>query len=300
LGNDGSKPAYKAPLYIYNQALARLQGYQPPVSSAASSLPTAVSEDDPNLTSPGSALGTVAYMSPEQARGETLDARTDLFSFGAVLYEMATGRPAFAGNTTAVIFQAILDKTPPAISRLNPDVPADLDRIIVKTLEKDRDIRCQSCQGWGFCAPQVLLFLERVSDFDCYLHSHRKTMFIQVALALLVLIGGYQLFGRFLLRYQLSENHLRVTLFGFWPLLRIPYSEIEDVSYLQSGDGWSVAGGSFARTTIFRLQHRLWSDAVIIYRRRGLLRSILISPANGSDFASTLRIRCKLPLSNPD
>ena len=144
MGNDGSKPAYKAQLYIYNQALARLQGYQPPVSSAASSLPTAVSEDDPNLTSPGSALGTVAYMSPEQARGETLDARTDLFSFGAVLYEMATGRPAFAGNTTAVIFQAILDKTPPAISRLNPDVPADLDRIIVKTLENDRDIRCQS------------------------------------------------------------------------------------------------------------------------------------------------------------
>jgi|SRR5579863_4509930 len=107
----------------------------------AQDTPTA-SIDPKSLTSPGVAMGTVAYTSPEQARGEELDARTDLFSFGAVLYEMATGRQAFTG-TTAVIHEAILNRTPVSPMRVNPELPADLERIISRLLEKDRDLRYQ-------------------------------------------------------------------------------------------------------------------------------------------------------------
>jgi serine/threonine protein kinase/lipopolysaccharide biosynthesis regulator YciM len=104
-------------------------------------------DDDPNLTSPGVAVGTVAYMSPEQVRGGDLDPRTDFFSFGAVLYEMATGRQAFDGNTSAVIFHEILSGEPVPAGERNPELPKGIEEIIRRALEKDRELRYQSASG---------------------------------------------------------------------------------------------------------------------------------------------------------
>jgi Tfp pilus assembly protein PilF/predicted Ser/Thr protein kinase len=129
---------------VLDFGLAKLTGDGATSLSAA---PTAAMEE--MLTSPGTAVGTIAYMSPEQARGEELDARTDLFSFGAVLYEMATGQMAFSGNTPAVIHEALLNRAPTPASQLNPTLPAKLDEIITKALEKNQKLRYQHASEIG-------------------------------------------------------------------------------------------------------------------------------------------------------
>jgi eukaryotic-like serine/threonine-protein kinase len=128
---------------ILDFGLAKLSDRAPITGAAISAADETLTLDDEFLTSPGATVGTTAHMSPEQVRGKELDARTDLFSFGIVLYEMATGTLPFRGDTSGMIFESILNRTPISAVRLNPGIPADLGRVIDKALEKDREVRYQ-------------------------------------------------------------------------------------------------------------------------------------------------------------
>ena len=184
-------------LFVTNRQQAKILDFGLAKVTAAPekiSLTTATVASEEYLTSPGSALGTVAYMSPEQVRAKELDARSDIFSFGAVLYEMCTGQLPFRGESSGVIFKAILDGTPTAPVRLNPDLPVELERIINKCLEKDRNLRYQHASDLRIdlhrlrrdtSSGKLSDFAEPVRDH----HSSRRWLVVAGALIVVGIIG---------------------------------------------------------------------------------------------------------------
>jgi Tol biopolymer transport system component/predicted Ser/Thr protein kinase len=198
--------------------------------------PTSLESASPHLTSPGTTIGTVAYMSPEQALGEPLDARSDLFSFGVVLYEMVTGGLPFKGATTAAIFNAILNQSPVAPTSLNSGIPAKLEEIISKSLEKNRDLRCQS-------AAEVNADLKRLKrEMESATHTGTaqapaagSRSWRAIASALVLLVAAYFLWNRFGSGATHSLSNARLT-------------QLSTIEGLHEFPAWSADGKRIAYT----------------------------------------------------
>jgi serine/threonine protein kinase/Tfp pilus assembly protein PilF len=166
--------------------------------STANASPLEEQHPDPNLTSPGAAIGTASYMSPEQARGEDLDARTDLFSLGLVLYEMATGQQAFGGTNTAIVFRSLLAQQPKPVLQINPALPRGLERIVSKALEKDRTARYQS-------ASEILVDLRALKARNVDAKKRKPERILAAATALIVLLAAI---GTYIYREKTSSRLL--------------------------------------------------------------------------------------------